>query len=348
MSSYPNQHLAAILPKQGGPLEITYRPTPAPGPNDLLINVKAIAINPVDWEQRHHGVTIAAYPAIIGSDIAGYVEAVGSNVPADAPQVGARVAAFAPSYLFGCAPDYGAFQERVIVPASFVTPIPDTLKFNEATLLPLGVLTAWAGFYQAGIAFGTKYTPADKKGVLIWGGSSSVGSNAIQIAKSFGFKVYVTASVKHHSYLSTLGADRLFDYKDPNVVDNIVRAVKEDGVVIQVGYDAVGQLKECQQILQKTKAEGPARLASAVPLTEDSPKAEGVVVKFVEAEGDATKIQELIHFVYRIWLKEKLEKGEYSPSPRMHIVEGGLKALNSALDEWKKGVSAVKIVVEVS
>lgn len=347
MSSQSNQHLAAILLAQGGPLKIAYRPTPTPGPNELLIEVKAIAINPVDWDQREHGVTIDTYPAIIGSDIAGYVAAIGSNVPADAPQVGTRVAAFAPSYLVKCAPDYGAFQERVLVPASFVTPIPDTLDFNEASLLPLGVLTGWAGFFQAGIPIDTKYTPADKQGVLIWGGSSSVGSNAIQIAKLLGFRVYVTASEKHHSYLKTLGTDKLFNYRDINVVENVIKAVKEDGVVIQVGYDAVGQLKECQQILQRTKAEGPARLASAVPLTEDSPKAEGVVVKFVEAEEDEKKTNELIHFVYRVWLKEKLEKGVYTPSPRMQIVEGGLKAANNALDEWKKGVSAVKIVIEV-
>lgn len=309
--------------------------------------MKAIALNPVDWYQRHIGVTVESYPAIIGSDVAGIVAAVGSDVAADAPQPGTRVAAFAPSYFAKGAPDYGAFQERVLVPASYVVPIPNTLNFNEASMLPLGVLTAWAGFFQAGIALETKYVSEDRQEVLIWGGSSSVGSSAIQIAKSLGFYVYVTASEKHHGYLKTLGADKLFEYKSPDVVENIVKAAKEDQVTIQVGYDAVGQLKECQEILQKTKAEGPARLASAVPLTEDSPKAEGVIVKFVEAEDDAEKTNELIHFVYRVWLKERLEKGEYTPSPKMQIVEGGLEAMEKGLDEWKKGVSAVKIVIEV-
>ena len=72
-STPSGQHLATILPSKGSALEVTCRPTPHPGPNDLLIEVQSIALNPVDWYQRDWGLAIASYPAVLGSDIAGTV-----------------------------------------------------------------------------------------------------------------------------------------------------------------------------------------------------------------------------------------------------------------------------------
>lgn len=155
------QHLAAILPSKGSALEVTYRPTPTPGPNELLIEVKAIALNPIDWHQRDNGFAIASYPAVPGSDIAGTVLSAGPSVPADAPQPGTRVAAFAPCFFVQGAPDYGAFQTRVLVPAANAVPLPQGMGFPEASLLPLAVLTAWSGWYTVGLPRDTAYAPAD-------------------------------------------------------------------------------------------------------------------------------------------------------------------------------------------
>lgn len=84
-------HLAAVLPQKGGPLEVTSRPTPTPGPHDLLIAVKSIALNPIDYYQRDFGFPpLAAYPAVVGSDIAGTVVSAGSDVLPDAPKAGTR------------------------------------------------------------------------------------------------------------------------------------------------------------------------------------------------------------------------------------------------------------------
>jgi NADPH:quinone reductase-like Zn-dependent oxidoreductase len=210
----PGHHLAAIIPSKGPPLAVTHRPTPTPSPTELLIAVKAIALNPIDWYQRDHAFPpLASYPAVLGSDISGTVISAGSSVPADAPQPGTRVAAYAPCFFMQGAPDYGALQTRVLVPAVNAVEIPRGLGFAEASVLPMAVATAWAGWYSIGLARETKLGAEDRKGVLVWGGANSVGSAAVQVAKCIGFRVYVTASEKHHEYLKGLGASRVFDYK---------------------------------------------------------------------------------------------------------------------------------------
>ena len=350
MSSTPSgQHLAAILPsKAAGVLDITHRATPTPGPDDLLIEVKSIALNPIDYYQRDHGFPpLDHYPTILGSDVGGTVLSAGSSVPSDAPKPGTRVAAAAPCFFTKGLPDYGAFQTRVLVPAANVVPLPPKISFNEASLLPMAVVTAWSGWYSIGLPRDTAYTAADKKGMLVWGGASSIGSGAVQVAKSMGFYVYVTASEKHHKYLKGLGASKVFDYKSEHVVENIVKAAKADGVTIQTGFDAVGQVKSCLEILKEFKGKGTAKLATAVPPSEDTPKEEGVEVKFVSAPADEKERTDHLHFVFGVWLKEKLEKGEFVPSPKVQVVEGGLESINKGLDELKKGVSGVKLVLEI-
>jgi NADPH:quinone reductase-like Zn-dependent oxidoreductase len=169
----------------------------------------------------------------------------------------------------------------------------------------------------------------------------------VQMATMRGFSVYVTASPKHHEYLKTLGASKVFDYKDENVVGQIVKAAREDGVTIRTGFDAVGELKSCLDILKELKGEGTAKLAAAVPLSADSPKAEGVDVTFVQAPANEEERTEFFHFVFRVWLKERLENGEFVPSPKIKVVGKGLESLQKGLDELKQGVSGVKLVVEL-
>ncbi|KAF8588676.1 zinc-binding oxidoreductase-like protein CipB [Ramaria rubella] len=346
-STPSGQHLAAILPSKGSALKVTYRPTPTPGPHDLLIEVKSIALNPIDVYQRERGFAIASYPAISGSDVGGIVLAIGSSVPPDAPQPGTRVAAYAPCFFVKGAPDYGAFQTRVLVPAVNVTPLPKGMSFNEASILPMAVATAWSGWYSIGLPRNTAYTAADKKGMLVWGGASSVGSAVVQIAKLMGFRVYATASEKHHEYIKSLGASRMFDYKNEDVVESIVKTAKEDGVTIQMGYRAIGELESCMKVLKELKGEGVAKLASAIPLWNDPPTMEGVEVKFVAPPADDAARTESFHFVFRVWLREKLEKGEFVPSPHIQVVDGGLEGADKGLDILQKGVSGVKLVLEV-
>lgn len=343
------QHLAVILPSVGSALEVIHRPTPTPGPTELLIEVKSVALNPIDWIQRASGFALEVFPAVIGSDVAGIVISTGSAVPSDAPKPGTRVAAFAPCFYTKGDPDHGALQTRVLVPASNATPLPDNISFNEASLLPMAVATAWAGFYTLGVAGDTAYTPADKQGILVWGAASSVGSTVVQVARELGFRVYATASTKHHEYIKTLGASQVFEYRDDDVVSKIIDAIRDDGVTLQYGYDAVGALASCQKILSTLKpASSTAHLASAPPVPADAPQVDGVEVKFVLPPHDEDARDEHFHFKFVVWLKAKLAEGKLVPSPKLRVVEGGLAGAQAALDVLKQGVSGEKLVLEVS
>ena len=299
---------------------------------------------------RDFGFMINSYPAVVGSDIGGTIVAVGPSVSF---KPGTRVAAFAPTFFVQGVPDYGAFQAKALIPATNVTTVPDNVSFNEASLLGMSVVTAWSGWYTAGLPLQDNlYTPADKNGVLVWGGASSIGTGAIQSAKMLGFTVYTTASPKHHAYLKTLGATATFDYKDENAVTKIVQTAKGDGIDLRIAFDAAGQVRSCLDILKEFRNAGAGgtttpRLATAVAMSDHTPTEDGVEVKFVAAPTDERARTEFFAFVMNRWLQGKLETGAYRPSPAIKVVEGGLEGLNRGLDELKGGVSGTKLVVEV-
>ena len=107
-------------------------------------------------------------------------------------------------------------------------------------VLPLALSTAAAGLYQKdylGLPYPTIDNKPSGKTILVWGGSSSVGSTAIQLAKASGLEVISTASSKNLGYVESLGAKQVFDYTKQNVVDEIVSALKGSDFV--GAYDAI-------------------------------------------------------------------------------------------------------------
>jgi len=342
------KHQAAIIPQKGGPLSVVDRATPEPGPNDVLIEVKAIALNPVDYFQRDLGMPpVPSYPAVVGSDVAGFVVKVGSNV-SNAPPCGSRAIAFASSYYQGGSQDYGAFQKYVLAQSEGVIALLDALSFEEGAVLPLAVLTALSGWTTIGIPLGTNYTPQDKQAVLIWGGASSVGTFAIQSAKLMGFTVYTTASAKNHKYLKKLGADVVFDYNASDVVSQITDTVKKDGVTLRTAYCVVeGSLQPTLDVLKNTKGETVAKVAHAPPLLPGAPTLEGAEIKFVLPPMDPAERSDHMYKCFHVWLRDGLNSGTVVPSPQVQVEAGGLKGLNKALDTLKSGVSGTKIVVQV-
>ncbi|KAI9668065.1 MAG: putative secondary metabolism biosynthetic enzyme [Bathelium mastoideum] len=344
--SSSGQHLAAVITAKGSRFVVQHRPTPEPGPGELLLEVKSVALNPLDILQRDVGFVVGSYPAVVASDVGGIVLKAGPSVPPDAPKVGSRVTAFANNFYSQASPNYGALQTRVLVRASMACAIPDGVSSNEAATLPMQVGTTWSGFYSIGIPR-SGFEASAKQGLLVWGAASSVGCGVVQAAKSLGFIVYATASEKHHGYIKKLGAHHVFDYKSKDVVERIVKAAKQDGVTLNMGYTAVGGLEECQAILKEFKGKGTSKLASAPPLQPDAPTAEGVKQKFVLAPDAEEARDEHFHFAFIEWLQPKLASGEYLPSPQIKVVDGGLESANKALDELKAGVSATKLVLEL-
>lgn len=110
------------------------------------------------------------------------------------------------------------------VPEHFAIPIPDGLPFEQAVVLPLACDTASAGLFTTlGLS-----TPPNKANqiVLIWGGSSSVGCCAIQLAHAAGYTVFTTASKRNHDLCRSLGASQVFDHSHDNVEEEVIKAMQ--------------------------------------------------------------------------------------------------------------------------
>ncbi|KAJ7033718.1 putative zinc binding dehydrogenase [Mycena alexandri] len=341
-------HHAAILPQKGSPFSVELRDTPEPGPNEVLIEVKAVALNPVDYFQRDHGLPpVPIYPAVLGSDAAGIVVKVGSEVTT-APAPGSRVIAYALSFYHKGSPDHGAFQKFVLAQSEAVIALPEALSFEQGAIFPMGVMVALTAWTTLGIPLDTKYTPQDKQAVLIWGGASSVGSFAVQSAKSLGFIVYVTASCQHHDLLKKLGADTLFDYKDENVVSQIVAAVKKDGVNLHTAHAVVpGSLQPTLDVLKETKGDVVAKVAHSPPLPADHPTLDNTEIAFNFPPMDVAARDKHLYQCFHGWLERGLQSGSVVPSPNLQVESGGLQGLNEALDKLRAGVSGTKIVVPI-
>ncbi|KAF5550698.1 zinc-binding alcohol dehydrogenase domain-containing protein [Fusarium mexicanum] len=363
-------HLAAICPGKGQPFQVQPRSTPKPGPDELLIAVKSVALNPADVIMRDQGLFIKEYPTVIGFDMSGLVLEVGENVPAgdDGFQPGTRVAAYSASAWKGCAPDYGPFQEKCLVPWQHVVRLPDqTMSWNHAATLPVSVQVPLSAWDMMGIPRSYDELHSHdlgrvekKEALLIWGASSSIGTMGVQTAhlmcqdpKSPFTAVYATAGPANHNYIRSLGADRVFDYKDSKVVESIVSAAQEDALVVRHCFLATGDLSLCQATLNEfvdlNPAEGmtTAKIGSAPWIPADAKNVDGVEVIFVMPS--AVEEERLEQFKYWIgtYLRKNLSNGNIRPSPEPRVVGRGLEFINIALDKMSEGVSCTKLVVEI-
>jgi NADPH:quinone reductase-like Zn-dependent oxidoreductase len=340
-------HQAAVIPEKGGPLAVASRPTPKSGPHEILIEVKAIALNPVDHYQRDFGMMVPTYPAVVGSDVAGIVTEIGSDVKTSLA-VGSRVLAFASGFFQNGSPDHGAFQKLTLAPWEGVIPIPNELSYEHAAMLPLAAYTALTAWVAINIPLDTRHDQSDKQAILIWGASSSVGSVSVQSAKALGFRVYATASTQHHDYIKQLGADAVFDYKSPVVVTQIVNQVKADGVNLHTAHAVVdGALQPILDVLEHVKGDAPAKVVHSPILPEGHPTLANTTIVFNLPDMDTAARNHHLFKVFHEWLAPGLHTGTVVPSPRLQVEHGGLEGLNLALDKLKAGVSCTKIVVPV-
>jgi NADPH:quinone reductase-like Zn-dependent oxidoreductase len=186
----------------GGPevLRVVDVEAPSPIPTEVLVEVHAAGVNPVDWKTRQgRGAAGAcgAPPFILGWDVAGVVSEVGRGVTTLA--AGDRV--FGMPWFPRAA---GAYAEFATAPSRQFARMPDGLSFEEAAALPLAALTAWQALVDT-----AKVGAGDT--VLVNGASGGVGHLAVQIAKARGAKVIATARAANHDFLRELGADVCVD-----------------------------------------------------------------------------------------------------------------------------------------
>ncbi|WP_339739599.1 NAD(P)H-quinone oxidoreductase [uncultured Maricaulis sp.] len=205
----------------GGPevLRVEPRPMPQAGPGEILIRAAACGVNRPDQIER-----MGFYPAPpgapegLGLEVSGLVEAVGEGVTGFAP--GDRVCALVAG---------GGYTDFALAPAGSVLPLPAGLDLVEAAGLPETVFTVWANVFEIGALL-----PGET--ILIHGGSSGIGTTAIQMAKAAGARVFTTAGTDEKCALcQQLGADRAINYRAEDFEAIVTEAGGADVVLDMVG-----------------------------------------------------------------------------------------------------------------
>jgi len=301
---------ASILKQQGAALVVQDRHVPKPGPLDVLVKTYAVASNPVDWKMRDHGTFVESYPTVLGSDTAGTIEAVGSDIKKF--KKGDRVTAFADA-LGSKNPDNGAFQNYVLAKDSAVAKLPDSISFEEGSILPMAVATAAVGIF---LYIDIPRPPTKQQGAfIVWGASSSVGTTAVQIARSLGYTVFAICSPRHRDYVKKLGAHEVFNYNDSTVVQNIAHSIKALGFKSAIAYDAISENGSAPQTAAVLQAVGGGKLCLTLPWPEDAKKPEGVEIVNTFAMRVTLDAKDFGRWLFNDWLPKSLEDKTFVPSP---------------------------------
>ncbi|MGG7567359.1 NAD(P)H-quinone oxidoreductase [Rhodovulum sp. DZ06] len=220
----PETMTAVEIQTPGGPEALVpcTRPVPAPAAGEILIRIRVAGVNRPDAIQRS-----GAYPPppgasdLPGLEAAGEVAAVGAGVSRWA--VGDKVCALLPG---------GGYAEYATCPAEHALPIPEGLSMTEAAALPENYFTVWTNVFERGrLEAGETF--------LVHGGSSGIGSTAIQLASHFGARVMTTVgNAEKAAFCTDLGAERVVNYRD----EDFVEAAKDftGGKGLDVILDMVG------------------------------------------------------------------------------------------------------------
>jgi putative PIG3 family NAD(P)H quinone oxidoreductase len=214
----PREMTVVEIAAPGGPeqLKVATRPIPQPGDGEVLVRVEAAGVNRPDVMQRQ-----GRYPPppgasdLPGMEIAGEIVALGPNT--SGLSLGDKIASLLPG---------GGYAGYAIAAAPLCMPIPSGLSMVEAAAIPETYMTVWTNLFERG---------ACKAGdiVLIHGGTSGIGTTAIQLAKAWGARVYATAGTeKKARACEALGAIRGIDYKTEDFVEVMRAEAKGHGVDI--------------------------------------------------------------------------------------------------------------------
>ncbi|KAL4726370.1 hypothetical protein ACLX1H_007051 [Fusarium chlamydosporum] len=330
------QNRAAYLVAEKAPLEIKPAPYPDPEEDEVIVKNHAISLNPVDCAQQRLGTVFPwlKFPAILGCDVAGEVVALGSSITKF--KVGDRVAGY----------HMGTFQEYVPVKEQSCAKVPQNTTYEQAAVLPLCLsVGAKALFHPEYLALELP-SPATKSNgtaILIWGGSTSVGCNTIQLAKAAGYEVITTSSPRNFDYMKNLGASQVFDYNSPSIKEDLLAAVKGKqvaGSIANGGLDT-SQYASIVETCAAVALSSPDN-CKLIPLT--------MVPRFELPEGVETKFvvplstdKELSAWLYNDYISNALADGNFVPAPEPQVAGHGLEGLQAAMDTLNAGVSAKKI-----
>jgi len=360
---------AYLTAPKARPLKVGSALYSAPGHGEVTVRNRAVAINPIDRLKQEKGNFLYSwlkYPAILAIDLAGEVVEVGKGVTRF--KVGDRVLGFA-NGIDKARNKHAecAFQLYTVLPENLVSPIPDTMSFEQAAAIPLGAATAAAGLYekdQLALPYPSLSPTPTGNFLIIWGGSTSVGCNAIQLAVASGFQVIATSSPRNFDLCKRLGASYTFDYNSKTVVPDMIAAI---GDKVMHGAMTIGNggAEACYAIMSKVNCDKKFVSMVSYPLPSSPPERFEVlqtIVHFVSWNvrwwaktqvggigskfvfGSSMAFNDISKALFEHYLPDALAKGNFVAAPESHVVRHGLEKIQDAFDA-QKSVSAKKIVV---
>jgi NADPH:quinone reductase-like Zn-dependent oxidoreductase/short subunit dehydrogenase-like uncharacterized protein len=361
---------AAWLNARPGRLEVGPAPYPTPGPNQMVVRNAAVAVNPVDWIIPISRAPVYSWikqSAVIGYDVAGEVVAVGSGVTRFG--VGDRVCSLA----LGAEKDHndsaeGAFQLYPVLSENVTAPIPDAMTYEQAAVFPLGLSTAACGLFQTrqlGLSLPTAAPEPRGQTLLVWGGATSVGANAIQLAVAAGYEVITTCSPRNNRLMADLGVRECFDYHAPDVTAQLIAALKDRPVAGAMSL-GTGSAQPCIAVL--SAGQGNRFLAQAAAPLSPAGLGDGdsfplFLLRFMGAAvaiqvaavtrrvktafiaGASLANDSVGPAIFTDFLPAALAEGRFRAAPEPRVVGHGLESIQAALDLQRAGVSAQKLVV---
>jgi NADPH:quinone reductase-like Zn-dependent oxidoreductase len=327
-----------------------------------LLRVEYSGINPADI--KHAGIGL--HSSVAGYDIAGEVLESAAESP------------FKPGdKIFGIngvgrgrPMAMGAHQDYAIATTNFWYRVPPegSMNLSQAATLPVMTMTAADGLFNIlGLAFQEAgIQGSESQSLLIWGGASTVGLAAVQLAKAAGHgPIFVTASTKNHETLKSLGADYCFDYKDADVVEQIKNAIRASGKPVCHAFDTVGmgaftegdEFKKSSPALTATsmtldgEGDRDVKLACVLPVGQDprykmvfatrDPNSDFEMAKTANPEA-WNKMQRNV----MTWVIRNFGKGKYIGCPNITIVKGANECLEAMARSAEGKSSMEKIAVE--
>ena len=367
---------ALWLPAKGASFSTGPAPYTAPKGHEVVVRTRAVAINPFDRHLQTIGALACpwlTYPMVVGHDVAGDVVEVGEAVTRF--KTGDRVLGLAGGIDKGRnRAAEGAFQTYVVLLEHMMTPMPSGLGYEQASVLPLGLSTAACALFQQdflALAPPRMQPPRRDETVIVWGGSTSVGLNAIQLAVAAGYDVLTTCSPANFGLVRALGARQAFDYRSATVVSDLVGAVGRSRCAGAVAIGA-GSALSCLEVVvaaggKRTVAVvtppatfdgipvGRGRLRKLVPILINNATGmlklkwrayrSGVAAPFVW--GTALIHNEVGPMIFQDYLPEALARGAFKPNPPFQVAGHGLAAIPEAMAVHAAGVSAAKLVVTI-
>ena len=346
---------------------------PVPGAGEIAIRVRAVAVNPMDRLVRTMGDFITPwlkYPFIPGSDVAGEVVAIGPDVTRF--KLGDRVLGYAAGADKGHGPAEGGFQTFVVLKSHMTSAMPDTMSFEAASVLPLGLSTAATALFEPDCLALDRPSASPRstaKTVLVWGGSTSVGSNAIQLAVAAGYDVITTASPRNFDYVKRLGARLVFDYASKSTGADIIAALKGRQLAGALAIGA-GSAAKCLAIVGASEGRRFVAMATPPASFDRVPSGKGRLLQLVPALtrsglgfamlaikarlaraetkfvwGSALLNTDVGPMIFEEFLPAALADGRFRAAPDPMVVGHGLSHIPMALERQLQGISAGKLVV---